>query len=187
MDSFCSIPLCVGRKACLPPSLAPGSSLASMGPQLCGEPSLGLTTGVSTSRVRLVDALGRQGGAHRLTPRTGSHRARGCLLRPRAARWPAWAAAGPEGPSWCCSLPGCDPPSRGGCPVGPGLRGCPVRAHRWCWLSHLRGSACRRVKGGAPAPEIPPNLVLGCSFVLTFYFVNVVDAIKIQHEETWES
>ena len=134
MDSFCSIPLCVGRKACLPPSLAPGSSLASMGPQLCGEPSLSLTTGVSTSRVRLVDALGRQGGAHRLTPRTGSHRARGCLLRPRAARWPAWAAAGPEGPSWCCSLPGCDPPSRGGCPVGPGLGGCPVRAHRWCWL-----------------------------------------------------
>lgn len=85
VDSFCSIPLCVGRKACLLLSLAPGSSLASTGSQLCRRPSLGLTTGGSTSRVRPADGLGRRGVARGLT-QTGSHQreATSCTQGPQA-------------------------------------------------------------------------------------------------------
>ena len=119
-------------------------------------------------------------------PSAGDH-----LLHPRAAGWPVLGRLqGQRGqadavPSAAVTLP----PGEGAlwalgwedAPWGPTERAGSA------WPGHLRGSDHRHVKGGAPTPEIPPNMVRECSFVLTFYFVNVVVAINVKPEKTWES
>lgn len=98
--------LCVcGQEAVPPTSLAPGSSLASMGPSSAGSPAWvppPAPLHVSGWWMRWVDRVGLPSSGR--PPPAPEGRTLAC----------AWAAAGPERPGWCCSLPGCDPPSREG-------------------------------------------------------------------------
>lgn len=166
--------LCVCGQEAVPPTSPAPAQPASMGPSSAGKPS--------PTRHRLHSM---QPGCDARTG-WGSHRAGGRLCTWRGPHAGSLAAAGLREARLVLFLPGCDPPSRG-CPAGPGLGGCPVRAH-WgagSQAGHLRESDPRRVKGGAPTPEIPPNMALGCPFCVTLHFANVADAIKIQ-QKTWE-